>query len=148
MKYQRENIGDVLYQALPLLYLHWKEIAHYDDIKLDPQTYEYLELEKKGALRCYTARLDSDELVGYAVFFLRYNLHYRSSFQALQDVIFIHPEHRGEGAKFIMWCDEQLKKENVQVVYHHIKSKHNFGPLLERMDYELVDLIYAKRLDK
>jgi hypothetical protein len=41
----------------------------------------------------------------------------------------------------------RLALEGIQVVYHHVKAAHNFGKMLERMDYKLVDLIYAKRLD-
>jgi hypothetical protein len=48
----------------------------------------------------------------------------------------------------IRYADMQLKEDGVQVVYHHSKVAHNIGPLLERMGYEAVDLIYAKRLDK
>lgn len=135
-------------EAMPLLYMHWKEIAHYQDIKLEPAFDKYEQLDAEGALRVYTARDDGGLLIGYSVYFLRYNLHYRSSLNALQDVLFIHPNHRGMGGKFIKWCDEQLKEEKVQAVYHHVKAQHNFGPLLERMGYELVDLIYARRLDK
>ena len=51
------------------------------------------------------------------------------------------------GAQFIKYCDEQCKSEDIQVIYHHIKAAHDFGPLLINSGYELVDLIYAKRLD-
>jgi hypothetical protein len=51
------------------------------------------------------------------------------------------------GGRFIKWCDEQLRAEGVAVVYHHIKAAHNFGPMLERFGYELVDLIYSRRLN-
>lgn len=132
----------------PLLYMHWKEIAHYQDIPLEPAWEKYEQLADEGAIRVYTARDEDGLLIGYSVYFLRYNLHYRSSLNALQDILFVHPNHRGMGGKFIKWCDEQLKEEKVQAVYHHVKAAHNFGPLLERMGYELVDLIYARRLDK
>jgi hypothetical protein len=35
----------------------------------------------------------------------------------------------------------------VQVVYHHAKRTNRVGELLERLGYELVDEIYAKRLE-
>jgi N-acetylglutamate synthase-like GNAT family acetyltransferase len=62
----------------------------------------------------------------------------------------VHPEYRstGAGPDLIRYCDEQLRADGCQAVYHHVKAAHNFGPLLKRMGYELVDLIYAKRLDK
>ena len=146
---QRELLTDRLWdEAMPLLIAHWKEIAHYPDIPLDPDRDQYLVLEDAGVIRCFTAR-DDGKLVGYAVFFVRPALHYASSVQAYQDVLYLDPSVRGgTGYRFIRFCDEQLAKSAIQVVYHHVKQRHNFGPLLERLGYELVDLIFARRLDK
>ena len=146
MIFQREYLKDCLDEARPLLFEHWKEISHYPDIPLDPDEERYYNFEKGGVLRVYTAR-DEGKIFGYAVFIVNTNAHYKTSLQAMQDIIFIHPERRGMGGRFILWCDEQLKAEGVQIVFHHIKAKHNFGAMLERFGYELIDLIYGKRLD-
>lgn len=147
MNFQRERFDTIFDEAYPLFELHFKEIAHYQDIPLAPELKTYTHLEDIGAARTFTSRDESGALIGYAVFFVKHNIHYSSSLQASQDIIFLHPEKRGEGYKFIAWCDEQLRAEGVQVVYHHTKAKHSFGPTLERMGYELVDLIYGRRLD-
>lgn len=148
MHFQRERLETALDDMLPLLNAHWREIAHYQDINLDPDIEVYLKVEGVGQLRVFTARDDNKQLLGYSLFFVRHNIHYRQSLQATQDIIYIDKEKRGFGSEFIEWCDRQLKEEGVQVVYHHVKQKHNFGILLERQGYELVDLIYAKRLDQ
>ena len=132
---------------MPLLEKHWSEIAHFKDVKLDPDWEQYERLEQAGVLRVFVARDHAGIMVGYAVYFVRHNPHYRQSLQALQDILFIDPTRRGFGAKFILWCDEQLRSEGVQATYHHVKAKHNFGAMLERLGYQLVDLIYARRLD-
>jgi hypothetical protein len=144
--YHIESAASAFDEIMPLLQLHWREIAHYQDIVVDPDVEGYLKAEEGGNLRVYTYRVDS-ALVGYAVFFIRHNMHYKRSLQAVQDVLFIQKEYRGNGKTFIEWCDEQLAIEGVQVVYHHIKAAHNWSKVLEKMNYELVDLIYAKRLD-
>jgi len=140
---------ELLDELLPLLHIHWKTVAHFQDIELAPDTEAYLKLQEHGMLRVFTAREETSGLIGYAVFFVRPNIHYRKSLQAQQDVLFIHPEKRGFGAKFIAWCDKQLAAEGVQAVYHHVKAKPelNFSPLLEKQGYHLIDLIWAKRLD-
>ena len=145
MKFARESIADVWGEVQALLNEHWREIAHYQDIPLQPDEVFYL---GNPALRCFTAREDC--LVGYACFVVAPNKHYMGSLQAMQDVLFISPGHRKglTGYRFIRWCDEQLKAEGVQVVYHHTKTAHDFGALLTRQGYEEVDRIYAKRLDK
>ncbi len=149
MQFQREKLSSELFvEILPLLQAHYKEIAHFLDIPFEPNLEAYKHLESEGILRAFMVRDNERELHGYAVFFLRHNLHYSTSFQAYQDIIYVRPDSRGIGARLIKWCDEQLRLEGVQVVYHHVKAAHDFGPMLERMGYELVDLIYAKRLDK
>jgi len=147
MKYQRENVTKELCEELkPLLEQHYEEIAHYKDIELNPAWDEYLRIDQFGLLRVYTVRNDDNTLIGYSIYFVKHNLHYSKSLQAVQDILFIEKKHRGRGARFLMWCDNELKKEGVEVVYHHVKIKHNFGPLLERLGYTLVDLIYGKKL--
>lgn len=149
LKFQREIASDALFEEMtPFFEAHYKEIAHFQDIPLDPDFPQYLLVEAAGLLRIYTARDENNLLLGYAWYFVRPNFHYRTSKQAYQDILFVSPEKRGFGEKFIVWCDVQLKAEGVQVVCHHVKEKHNFGPLLERLGYELTDLLWQKRLDK
>lgn len=147
--YQQENVSDLWGEVMPLLEAHWKEIAHYPDIPLEPDTDAYAMLEDAGAMRCYTVRSDG-ALIGYAVFLVRSNAHYKSSLQAVQDVLFLLPEHRNGkiGVGLIFYSEDRLTEEGVQVVFHHVKTTNNFGKLLTRLEYELVDQIYAKRLDK
>lgn len=148
MQFRREIANSKLFEEMaPLLQKHWEEIAHFKDIELDPDWEQYEKLEQVGVLRVFVARDHSGIMVGYAVFFVRHNPHYKKSLQALQDILFIDPTRRGFGAKFILWCDEQLKSEGVQAVYHHIKAAHNFGHMLERLGYSLVDLIYTRRVN-
>lgn len=147
-EFKREKADDVFEEIKPLIKIHWREIAHYQDIDLDPDWDFYSKAEAANCLRVFTARKEG-KLIGYALYFLKSNAHYKGSLQASQDILFVHPEHRGKlGMKLIKWCDAQLQAEGVQVVYHHVKTAHNFGPLLERMGYQAVDIIFAKRLDK
>jgi N-acetylglutamate synthase-like GNAT family acetyltransferase len=65
-------------------------------------------------------------------------------------VLFLHPEHRSgfAGVRLIQYAEKQLKTLGVQVVYHHAKRTNRVGELLERLGYEFVDGLYAKRLDR
>ena len=133
---------------MPLLQAHWREIAHYQDIELKPDVETYARLQAAGQLRCYTAR-DSGRLIGYVVFFVRPNPHYATSLQAHQDVLFVALDYRKGmvGVRLIRFAEQRLKAEGVQVIYHHAKRTNKVGELLKRLGYELVDEIYAKRLD-
>lgn len=147
MQFQREQGFMLFAEMKPLLEKHYHEISHFKDIEFDPDWEQYALNEINGNLRAFTARDENKKLIGYSIYFVRNNLHYRKSKQAVQDVLYIDPDHRGTGGKFILWCDEQLRSENVQVVYHHVKVAHDFGKLLEKFGYEFVDKIYARRLD-
>lgn len=146
---QRETFDNCFEEALPLLDKHWREIAHYPDIPLHPDIERYRKLEQNGALRIYTAR-DDGRLIGYAVFVVSPNAHYSTSIQAVQDVVYIDRERRrgSVGLRLLRLSEMMLRAEGVQVVYHHVKAAHPaLGTILARNGYEVVDLIYAKRLD-
>lgn len=146
MQFCLEKIKDNLEEVEPILHEHYKEIAHFQDIPLDPDYDQYIQLEDAGVTRFYVARDKDNYMIGYALFFVRHNIHYKTSLQAMQDIIYIRKQSRGIGGRFIAWCDEQLRAEGVNVVYHHVKNEHNFGPLLEKLDYKLIDHIYGRRL--
>ena len=149
--YQREAFVNVYAEALPLLELHAKEIAHYQDIPLKVDVERYKLADEAGSLRIYTARTGATgALIGYAAFFIAFNPHFASSLQAVQDVLYVQPEWRGlmVGYRLIRFSENELRREGVQAVYQHEKIAHpELGQLLRRMGYEAVDTIYAKRLD-
>ncbi len=150
VRYQRERLADLWAELAPLIEAHYREISVYPDIPLDPDKERYRQAEDAGMIHCYTARTAAGALIGYAWFVVNTNLHYRSSLQAMQDVIFIHPEHRRGrvGMGLIAHCDDSLRAAGVQVVYHHTKVHHDFGRLLERLGYSLNERVYARRLDR
>jgi hypothetical protein len=140
---------ELLDAAMPLLEAHYREIAHYQDIPLSIDREVYLAAAASGQVRVFLCREDG-ALQGYAVFFVRANPHYSTSRQAVQDVLWLHPSlrHQMLGARFIAFCDEQLRRSGVQCVYHHVKLAHDFGSTLRRLDYEPVETIWVRRLDK
>jgi GNAT superfamily N-acetyltransferase len=148
--YARESLAEVRAANVEaLLERHWREIAHYQDIPLNVNWAVYEGLEAAGALRTYTARAHGT-LLGYAAYIVGRSPHYSGSIEAVEDVIYVAPEYRRGrvGYQLIAYADEQLAADGVQTVYHHTKVAHNFGPLLERQGYELIEVKYGKRLDR
>lgn len=135
-------------ESLELVVNHYKEISHYPDIPLKIDFETYISSYDAGLCKLYTSRLENRDLVGYACFFIRKNIHYMDSIQAVQDVIYVDPNHRGMGGRFIKYCDGRLKDLGVQVVYQHVKDAHDFGPMLIRFGYDKIETVYGKRLDK
>lgn len=145
-----ECFASLWVDAPELLRRHWEEIAAFHDIPLSVDVARYQALERANGLRILTARIDG-ALVGYAVFIVSTHGHYQTSKQALQDVFYVAPEHRGSriGLKLIKASEALLRAEQCQVVYQHVKCAHpELGRLLEHQGYEKHEWIYGKRLDK
>lgn len=137
-------------EMAPLLALHWREIAAFQDIPLEVDVDRYSAMEAGGALRLFIARQDG-KMVGYACFVVSTNAHYRGSLQAVQDVLYVDPACRCStiGLRLIRHCDEEMAREGVQVVLQHAKvAQPALHAILPRLGYQAVDMIYAKRLDR
>lgn len=153
LRTQREPFALFYKEALPLLEKHKEEIAHFKDIPLEVDVDNYLDSEKRGALRVYTARLDRGPadpmtLIGYALFIVGTNPHYKSSLQALQDVLYVDPDQRrgATGLALINFCEHELQREGVQVIYHHVKLAHPaLGVILNHRGYEEIERVWVKR---
>lgn len=144
---QEELLSGLWLELLPLLEAHWAEIARYPDVPLDPDIEAYTVLEQSGQLHGYTMR-EAGRLIGYAFYFVRPNLHYRGSLQAMQDVFYVVPEHRARAAQLLRYSERRLRELGVQVVHQHAKRLNQFAALLGALGYELSDDILSKRLDK
>jgi GNAT superfamily N-acetyltransferase len=148
--FAREDLASVRASSIEILLVqHWQEIAYYKDIPLDVAWDHYEAVEKLGMFRIYTARL-AQELIGYACYQVSHHLHYRSSIHAVQDVLYLTPEHRGLeiGGQLVAYADAMLASEGVQVVTHHSKINFPIDAVLRRQRYELIETVWGKRLDR
>ncbi len=157
--YATERLDAALWDEVsPLLESHWHEVAHYDDIPLDPDRERYAQISETNGLRVYTARKaipapDRGILIGYLAVFVAPSLHYRSATYAVQDVLYVDPLHRGTraGIGLIRYAQDCLRAEGVTAIFQHVKARKelNIGPVLERiLHYELIDEVWGLRLDK
>lgn len=145
MRFQRESVGDVEEDIKKLIPLHFDEIAKYKDLELDPKFSIYRSLEAGNNLAIFTARSDSDELIGYSVFIVSQHRHFEG-LSASEDILFIHPEHRGFGRQFMTWCDTELDNDGVEIIYRSVSTQLDFSLLLEKMGYLKSTVIYSKRV--
>ena len=144
-----ETYDQVIGDITPLLAEHHKELGPYqEEMPFDPELGLYRKASDAGLARIYTARLDTG-LVGYAIYFIRPNPHYRSTGWAISDIIWVHPKHRnfGIGNGLYEFIEKDLKAQNVFVLHTTTKKNHPaLGMLLESRGHVLVELGYQKRL--
>ncbi len=149
-----EQLNEGLWSELqPLMATHWHEMAYYDDLMLNPDRARYEALQRTGGLRLFTARGAAGSLIGYLAVCVAGSLHFAPMIEASQHALYIDPLCRGTtaGVGLISYAHDQLKAEGVAVFYQMSKANQaiNIGPMLTRnFDYELVEHVYAIRLDR
>lgn len=144
--YQEESAQDCLEEIKPIIKLHWEEIAlHKDKIKLNPDFDKYLLLDSLGMLHILTAR-DEGELVGYFISFIQPNMHYKAELFAINDILYIKPEHRKGtvGYRLFKNAEASLKEIGVDVIVVHTKVNNDFKPLMDKLEYERIEYSYSK----
>jgi len=150
LKIQIETLADVRDECEDLIAEHWREIAVWQDIPLDPEWPMYEALEKSQRLFIYTVRTDNGKLVGYAVFLLRNHLHYKKHIWALNDIVFVHPDYRDGriGRRLVQFWEHDLKARGVHVVHVNVKIGHPALDLVLRFEkYKTVESGLEKRLN-
>lgn len=149
MRFALEPYSERLVQEMwPLWDEHNREIPQLG-LPIDPDLQVYAQSARSGAMRIYTARVGSgweSTLVGYQVFFVMKHPHRKYNLEASQDMIWLDPEVRKGmvGAKFIRWADGALRDEGIKAIHRQISAQKDFGHLLERSGYVLMDLTYAR----
>lgn len=146
MRFQRESVTEIWNETRALLDENHSETGALSDQDFDPDAERYLELDRLGIFRTFTAR-QADELVGYANFVLSFHLHYKNMKWAAQDAMYLKPACRGTSAvRFIRWTDSELKKDGVDVVYRHVTNHVDYSRTLERLGYGELERKYARAL--
>ena len=150
LKIAVETLADVKEECGDLIAAHWVEIAVWPDISLDPDWSGYENLEKAGMLVIYTVRNETNQLVGYAVFFMRKHLHYKGHSWAANDIVWVHPDYRDGkiGTNLVQFWEQDLQARGIHVVHVNVKVAHPaLGLVLRREKYKTVESGLEKRLN-
>ena len=144
--YAKEFLCQVVNEVDELLALHYDELTRNKDrVKLSPMWKEYAALEMDGKFHVFTAR-DDGALVGYAAFFVTQHLHYADLTTAMNDVLFLHPDHRQgmTGIRLLKYCESELKKLGAQKLCWHAKLETSLIPILQRLGYATEEVSMAR----
>lgn len=144
--YSKELLCQVVNEVDALLALHYEELTlNKDRVKLAPMWKQYAALEMDGKFHVFTAR-DEGALVGYAAFFVNQHLHYAALTTAMNDVLFLHPDHRlgMTGIRLLKYCESELKKLGAQKLCWHAKLDTSLIPILQRLGYATEEVSLAR----
>jgi len=146
LTFRQEAYSDAVDEAQPLLVDHWHEIAlNKDTVPLEPDWERYRQLERAGVLNLTTAR-DDGELVGYALYIVAANLHYRGLVVADSDVFFLDRRYRrgSAGLRLLQAAEDNLVAAGVGRIVNRVKIHHDVGPIFLRLGFTPIERVYSK----
>jgi GNAT superfamily N-acetyltransferase len=162
--YQVEKYADVIDEIWPLLEDHYQEIATDKHMKpFDPDLARYQSMEDQDMLRIFTARAaphptDNKDyfngkpvgLIGYFVTVILPGLHYQQTLMAINDIMYIMPEHRGGtvGYRLLKLATEDLKNLGADILTIHMKTEYPFRSLLAKLGFHLTEENWEKVLNE
>lgn len=141
-----------------LLHLHWEEVeSHHEQAPLAINWPAYRDLERAGVLRLLLCR-SKGLLVGYSAWFVQPTLHHALSRWAVNDVLYVSPEHRKgrTGVRLIQEGERRLRELGVKAITYTVKPSRNrgdlgykrgrdsVGKLLSRLGYALDEETWVK----
>jgi L-amino acid N-acyltransferase YncA len=142
---QVESFEDRLDELRPLLPAHHAELGLFQDrMPLDPQFDLYVERERLGQLLFVTVREDG-ALVGYWISFIAPGLHYRQTITNTMDIYWVHPDHRGHGAGFMLadLVKAESVKRGVKVWYAGSKNHKPSEWFFKRLGFVACDSYFV-----
>lgn len=135
--FQFEPYGECIEEIETYLAQHGAEV---EDIDVVPQLDLYADATN---LVIYTMRFN-DALVGYAAFWIEVHPHHGDKIFAANDLVYVHPEHRGEMAlKFFKYLEKSLFVQ-VDVISYSFKVQHDHPELMEHLGMTCTEKVYTK----
>lgn len=142
---QIESLTEQLPELKPLLPEHWAELALYQDrMPLDPDFAYYEAMDAAGKMLLATIR-ENGALVGYFVGILGASPHYRSTPMCKMDVVYVHPDHRGQhaGTLLLDTVKRELKRRGVRCWWVGSKNHKPIEWLFEQFGFERSETYFS-----
>jgi GNAT superfamily N-acetyltransferase len=149
VSFQEETVEQCMWDVAKLAYTHWDEVAsNKEERPLNINWPKYIELNRAGIIRAFTAREDNGNLVGYISFLISDHLRYKSWKYAQSDVYFVDQSTRGQGIgrQLFEEAEAWLKSLGVKSVIIQEKVKNPHEQLFTSLGFTLLEKLYEKVL--
>jgi len=129
---------------------HYREVCvHQDVLALAPDWAAYERMQQADRVVFLVAVRDGIAL-GYSVFFVAPHMHYRDTVVAMNDVLYVSPEHRRgrTGALLIRETENAARERGAKILSWHAKpNRGGLDEVLAKLDrYRHDETIYSTRL--
>lgn len=142
---QIEPLDDCLDEMKELFPAHWEELGLFKDkMPLAPQYGIYYEREARGELTMATLRKDG-KIIGYWPTFVAPGLHYGTTLTATMDILWVHPDHRGDGSgmKLFEVLKAELQRRGVKLWWAGSKNHKQIEWFLKMLGFEPMETYFA-----
>jgi GNAT superfamily N-acetyltransferase len=145
--YEHREFSDLFRMMLPLLPLHYDEVALNKDLMvLSPDKDLYARMQDAGNLHCI-GMFDNGTLVGYSLTFVVNHPHYSGLIVGQNDLLFVLQDYRlsGAGRKLVEETETQVAALGAKLMLWHAKKDTALDTMLSK-SYAVQDIIYSKEL--
>ena len=146
MKFTEEQFSiDTVTEMEPLTIDHIAEVGPFQfEFQIDWD--KFYAMQRFGAARLFVAR-EGKKMVGYSVYLISPHTHFATTIFAMQDALYLVPEHRGNGigTRFIRFCEEQLA-DSCDAITQAVTPELDFSELLAKSGYAPLENLYVKNL--
>lgn len=116
-------------------------------MSLDRASYDMM--DRAGKMRCYSARVNGEQLVGYATFFLSRGYRYQTTgAMAFSDLWYLKPGFRSgdTAARMLAFVENDMRKQDVIALYMCDPLQKSIWPLLKWAGFTPIETTYEKVL--
>jgi hypothetical protein len=145
IEYKIANNKEVFNKMKEMFEDHHKELSVTKGFPLNPDYKVYEEANNRNSLKIALC-LKDDEIIGYIVYFVGINLHYKSCLLATEDIYYLKPEYRKGliGVKMFVFAENYLKSIGVNMVRYSTKTHLDNSKLFEFLGCNFVEKVYTK----
>lgn len=138
---------DCIEQLKKMFDAHYQELSVTKNAKLNPDYNIYMKMDEHNMLEVVLCKND-DEIIGYIVFFISPNLHYKDCLLATEDIYYLKPEYRKgtTGIKMFKFAEKYLKSINVNMIKYGTKTHLDNSKLFEYLGYNFIEKIFTKEI--
>ena len=147
IQYKIAKVSECFDEVLKLLDNHYQELSVTKNYPLNPDYEVYKQADETGNVRVILCTND-DVIVGYIIFFIGLNLHYKDCLLATEDIYYLKPEYRKgtTGIKMFKFAEKYLKTLGVNMIKYSTKVHMDNSKLFEYLDCKLIEKIFIKNL--
>jgi hypothetical protein len=149
IQYTASSLKECFDEISKMFEKHYEELSVTKSFKLNPDYNVYWEADKRKTLRVILCK-DDNKIIGYIVYFIGLNLHYKDCLLATEDIYYLEPKYRKGliGPKMFIFAEKYLKSIGVDMIKYSTKTHLDNSKLFEFLGCEFIEKVFIKKLDK